>query len=119
MSDGGTSGRAVSAYLMNVSVKARWSWLTVSKLWNLRARAVRQIPKQRVDELLKIVALVGADSDEVVENLVVASGMKLRLQSSNALPLGAIEANRVTDDLGRLRSRHGSTIQHCTLRVAR
>jgi hypothetical protein len=30
----------------------------------------------------------------------------LRLQSSNALPLSAIEANRVSDDVGRLRSRH-------------
>jgi hypothetical protein len=40
----------------------------------------------------------------------------LRLQSSNALPLGTIEANRVADDMLRFRSRHGRTIQHCTLR---
>jgi hypothetical protein len=39
----------------------------------------------------------------------------LRLQGSNSLPLGAIEANRVADDMGRFRSRHGGTIQHCTL----
>ena len=38
---------------------------------------VREIPEERVDELLKVVALVGADRDEVVEDLVVASGVEL------------------------------------------
>jgi hypothetical protein len=60
--------------------------------------------------LFKVVTLVGADRDEVVENLVVASGMELRLQGSNTLPLCAIEANRIADDMRRFRSRHGSTI---------
>ena len=36
MNEDGTSGSAVRAYLMNVSVRARWSWLTVSKRWNCR-----------------------------------------------------------------------------------
>jgi hypothetical protein len=47
-------------------------------------QSVRQIPKQRVDELLQVVTLIGADSDEVVENLVVASGVKLLSQASKA-----------------------------------
>lgn len=42
-------------------------------------KAVRKIPKQRVDELLKVVALVGAHRDKVVENLVVAPGVELSL----------------------------------------
>jgi hypothetical protein len=42
-------------------------------------KAVRQIPKERVDELLKVVALVGAHRDKVVENLVVAPGVELSL----------------------------------------
>jgi transposase len=42
----GTSGRAVRAYLMYASVNARWSWLTVSRLWNLRAKESVRLPKR-------------------------------------------------------------------------
>ena len=48
-------------------------------------QTVRQIPKQRVDELLKVVALVGAYRDQVVEHLVIAPGVNLLPQSSKAL----------------------------------
>ena len=42
-------------------------------------KAVRKIPEQRVDELLKVVALVGPHRDKVVENLVIAPGVELGL----------------------------------------
>ena len=51
----------------------------------LPRQTIRQIPNQRVDELLQVVALVSADSDEVVEYLVVAFGVNLLPQSSKAL----------------------------------
>ncbi len=47
-------------------------------------QTVRQIPNQRVDELLQVVALVGAHCDEIVENLIVASRVNLLPQSSKA-----------------------------------
>ena len=48
-------------------------------------QTVRKIPKKRVDELLKVVALVGAYRDQVVEHLVIAPGVNLLPQSSKAL----------------------------------
>jgi hypothetical protein len=43
------------------------------------SETVSQIPKERIDELFKVVALVGAHRDKVVENLVVAPGVELGL----------------------------------------
>ena len=43
------------------------------------SETVSQIPKERVDELLKVVALVGPHRDKVVENLVIAPGVELGL----------------------------------------
>jgi hypothetical protein len=40
----GHFGESVSAYLTNVSVKARWNWLTVSRLWNLWTRLSAKFP---------------------------------------------------------------------------
>ena len=42
-------------------------------------QSVREIPEQRVDELLQVVPLVGPDRYEVVEDLVVAPGMEIGL----------------------------------------
>jgi hypothetical protein len=60
-------------------------------------QTVSQISKQRVDELLKVVALVGAHRDKVVENLVVAPGVELLSQRSQTICLDAAEPNRVTN----------------------
>ena len=41
------------------------------------SQGVGQVAKQGVDELLKVVPLVGPDSDQVIEYFVVASGVEL------------------------------------------
>ena len=51
-------------------------------------QTVRQISEKSIDELLQVIALVGADGDQVVENLVVAPGVELRLSRQQHAPPG-------------------------------
>ena len=95
MSEDGTSGSAVRAYLMTCRSAPDGAG-RLSPALKPPSQGVREIPEQRVDELLKIVPLVCPDRDEVVEDLVVAPGMEMVAQGCQSLGLGKAEANGIT-----------------------
>jgi hypothetical protein len=51
------------------------------------SQGVGQVAKQGVDQLLKVVPLVGPDCDKVVEYFIVTGCMKLLFERSDALRL--------------------------------
>ena len=62
-------------------------------------QSVRKIPKQRVDELLQVVPLVGPHGDKVIEDFVVAPCVELAFKAATRSRPGRGEAERSSEQM--------------------